>query len=172
MIIFLDIDGVMLPYLSEYLKTRHEDGDYPFKPESVEALNNIVDRLNAKIVISSTWRTSRTIERMKEIFKNRGVTGEIIDYTPMLGGDRGEEIQTWLDMHDYDDFIIIDDEMKGIINHFPRYNHHVLRTNRYRGLDEYDALYLAGGELEAEVDGTKGKIKAKIRPTIKSNKYE
>jgi hypothetical protein len=170
MIIFLDIDGVMLPYLSEYLKTRHEDGDYHFKPECVEALNLITDRLNAKIVISSTWRSNRSLKRLQELFKNRGVTGEVIDITPKLGGDRGEEIQTWIDMNECDDFIIIDDEMKGIINHFPRYNYHTLRTNRYRGLDMYDALYVAGGEMEAKIAGS-GNIKAKIHPTIKSNKY-
>jgi len=105
-IIFLDIDGVLyttsyFTYLSysEKEKTRDKYG-FIFDKKCIENLNEITKKTGAKIVISSTWRR-KGIDFLRNCFKDRGITGEIIDLTPIGTIDnlfycRGEEIEQWL----------------------------------------------------------------------------
>ena len=47
---------------------------------------------------------------LKDYFVTMGVAGNIIDRTPYIGNDRGEEIHLWLDEHEgVSSFVIIDD---------------------------------------------------------------
>lgn len=76
-IIFLDIDGVLN---SEKWYTERFDKDlqsYPlceFDPLCVEQLNILIQKTNAKLVISSTWRLGRTIDELKNLFEKVGIT--------------------------------------------------------------------------------------------------
>jgi len=116
-LIFLDVDGVLnnqIHYRSDYFQKNrdHEDHDFfQFDPECVGSLNYITDKTGAKIVVSSSWRKGRTVEELKDLFKRVGITGEVIDKTPILGfkvysGEeyhysvpRGCEIKAWMEMN-------------------------------------------------------------------------
>ena len=163
-IIFLDIDGVMNcenAYRSgecRYVEWTNHRGDkdhhQAFCSWSKELLNKLIDETNAKIVISSTWRSSG-IEFMKSVWELEGMHGEIIGLTPNFRGEvdgytipRGCEIDKWLGDNGFshinwdkdtqqeyinktgiENYIIIDDDsdmLYGQRNHFV----HVLPSPR------------------------------------------
>ena len=112
-IIFLDIDGVLnceTGYKDGFCnydkgdKKMHDLGQ-SFYPPSMDLLNKLIEETDAKIVISSTWRKSG-LEHMRNVWKHRKMSGEIIDITPNFSGivigdlrmgmPRGLEIQYWL----------------------------------------------------------------------------
>jgi hypothetical protein len=68
-IIFLDIDGVLNN--SKWLK---ENKNNPIDPAAVNRINVIMQKTDAKIVISSSWRikflnTTNSFESIKEFFQ-------------------------------------------------------------------------------------------------------
>ena len=125
-VIFLDIDGVLCVIPNGF----DEFGAF-FHKRFEDNLKHIIDQTNAKIVISSTWRLAG-LNEMKELWKKRGLAGEVIDITPFGGMDniRGDEIQVWLDNNDVKNYVIIDDDTdfwEDQLNNFVRtsenYNH-------------------------------------------------
>ena len=163
-IIFLDIDGVMNcenAYRSgecRYVEWTNHRGDkdhhQAFCSWSKELLNKLIDETNAKIVISSTWRSSG-IEFMRSVWELEGMHGKIIGLTPNFRGEvngytipRGCEIDKWLGDNGFshinwdkdtqqeyinktgiENYIIIDDDsdmLYGQRNHFV----HVLPSPR------------------------------------------
>lgn len=137
-VIFLDIDGVLCSWLK--MTKRDKDGERPFNKEAIKYLNEITRIIDGKIVISSTWRKTRTLEVFNELFKKRGINAEVIGMTDELDTGRASEIQKWIDENYVDYFLIIDDDTRGIEEHFKN-NINVLRTNLYRCIDKYDFLY-------------------------------
>ena len=116
-IIFLDIDGV----LNVASQERDRFGT-TFHKHFEDNLEWIIEKTRAKIVISSTWRMSG-LEIMQEMWKERGLAGEVIDITPteidvVERGtceffdqvDRGFEIQQWIDDNNIKRYCIIDDD--------------------------------------------------------------
>jgi hypothetical protein len=121
-IIFLDIDGVLRTHksdlehatiLNQEIPTRVFDRRFDLK--AVSNINYINHYTNAKIVVSSTWRNNFTVEELKDIFKDRGITTEVIDKTD-IGLTRGEEIREWLDRNEVTNYVVIDDQVKDIVN--------------------------------------------------------
>lgn len=141
-VIFLDIDGVLHSWL-EFNK-RDLDGQPKFKKEAIESLNKIIKEIDGKIVISSTWRKTRSIEDFQNLFDSRGIEGEVVGLTEELDTGRGNEIKKWVDDNDVEFFVAIDDDSRSIEEVFEK-NYNVLRTNLYRCLDEYDYLYVKRG---------------------------
>jgi len=100
-VIFLDIDGVF---------TSLRSGWYNW---DIYAVNFFIwlcrDKLNAKIVISSSWRNQYNKEFFENIFP--GILHD--DWKTLyfrFSGSRGSEIDKWLDSHkDISDYLIIDD---------------------------------------------------------------
>ncbi len=172
-VIFLDIDGVLnseKAYRSgecNYTKWNWEDGredhHQSFCSWSKELLNKLIEETGAKIVISSTWRSSG-IEFMRKVWELEGMSGEIIGITPNFRGDingytipRGCEIDYYLekefgfhhinwdesvqkeyiDRSGVENYIIIDDDgdmLYGQRNHFV----HVLPSPRNKsGFNQY-----------------------------------
>lgn len=131
-IIFLDIDGVLnhqMFFKNRIKSTIRKDYDKSmFDPECVERLNEITGKTGAVIVLSSTWRKSRTIEELKALFKKVGITGKLIDKTPVLNSynqktktypPRGCEIHEWINSNkdilgtnilNWKSYVIIDDD--------------------------------------------------------------
>jgi len=122
-IIFLDIDGVLVvgddPACFKDMALIDGEHLHHFHRSCVDALNHITDTTGAKLVMSSTWRGSHNFEVLKKHLIAEGVTGELIDKTPILRDreafsvDRGIEIQCWLSRHDHEDiesFVILDDD--------------------------------------------------------------
>ena len=109
-IIFLDIDGVLNVMSREF-----DEYGQLFNPTFVNNLAYIIEKTNAKLVISSTWRYSG-LKQMVNMWKYRNLPGEVIDATPDLGFNdnivRGDEIKAWLDKNIdiVETYCIIDDD--------------------------------------------------------------
>lgn len=118
-IIFLDIDGV----LNVYCESRDEFG-CTFHKHFEDNLRFIIEKTDAKIVVSSTWRMEG-LDVMQQMWKKRGLAGEVIDVTPNLidvTRIRGYEIDLWLKMNKHlnvSNYCIIDDDDDMTIEQMP-----------------------------------------------------
>lgn len=140
-IIFLDIDGVL--NCQTFYKDRHEGKvKGQICEDRMELLNELVEYLDATVVVSSTWRASG-IEYLQEEFNKYGATFEIHDITPHGGKDtvRGNEIRMWLQenikpetygcfSHDFRDYVIIDDDSDMLLWQKANF----FQTDNYSGL--------------------------------------
>lgn len=106
MIVFLDIDGVLNQLQKDYIDEN-----------CVANLAVLVHRLDAKIVLSSTWRFGYThnfdyctpqIQHLIRVLRNFDL--QIWSRTSESAKTRTEEIQSYLYMYP-DDYIILDDDM-------------------------------------------------------------
>lgn len=172
-VIFLDIDGVLncerayrlghCNYVKWEWPDGTEDHHQSFAPWCKEYLNELIDLTGAKIVISSTWRSSG-IDFMRKVWELEGMHGEIIGITPnfrsyKINIPRGVEIQHYLEedlkfhhinwdkdiQKEYieksgiENYIIIDDDsdmLYGQRNHFV----HVLPSPRNK--DGFNQKYM------------------------------
>ena len=86
-LIFLDIDGV-LNSEEWYIERQSKDYSYSyldeFSPNLIRNFNKLIDKTGASVVISSTWRMSRSIDELKQLFESLGIRGNIIGKTPFL----------------------------------------------------------------------------------------
>jgi hypothetical protein len=119
--IFLDIDGVLNS--ARYERERHqEDGN--IDESRMPLLKELVERTDADIVLSSTWRLHWDVRAeecdavgrdLNELFEKYGLV--ITDKTPVLARPylRADEIAAWLKAHsgEYDRFVILDDTFSG-----------------------------------------------------------
>lgn len=128
-VIFLDFDGVLnsqgsFLYENNRRKKHKEQG---VKGPVNETLCNVctanfqcvLDQYpEAKIVLSTTWRTLFSIDWLKEKLASYHIdSSRVIDKTPQdrLSGDRGREIQWWLKNHpEVTHYVVIDDNDWGI----------------------------------------------------------
>jgi hypothetical protein len=103
-VIFLDFDGVLAP-ITRW--DRYGDLD----PACIEVLNEIVERGDADVVVSSTWRYGKTVAELQEMLDAQGFKGSVLGKTPTVdgGASRGDEIAAWLAENDVDGYVIIDD---------------------------------------------------------------
>ena len=116
-VLFLDIDGVLNSnqyFKSKTFDNREAEMGYPyshFDTVAIHRLNKITDATGVKIVLSTSWRgMSDTVEVLYSV----GLKGNIIGSTPYLDlipkARRGDEIQKWLDTHEVEDYVILDDD--------------------------------------------------------------
>lgn len=113
MVIFLDIDGVMVPIKSWKAPSLLEDGFPEFSSNSVKVLNSKINE-NTKIVLTTSHRFTYSKEEWVKIFEVRGVGIKDIEFLPY--GNRKDEILKYLteDM----EYIIIDDDK--LLNDLPQ----------------------------------------------------
>lgn len=142
-IIFLDIDGVLncqLFYEQRDKSTVAENHPYSqICSTRVKWLNDLCDKVDAGIVISSTWRFSG-IDYCTDALTKQGATFDIIDITPHTGYERGTEIAKWLRANSekylgktyYDclNYAIIDDDSDMLLSQA----RHLFLTDNYSGL--------------------------------------
>lgn len=130
--IFLDIDGVLNSgdymralhrlYVNHGIGSTRDQYGQLFDERCVNFLELIIRETGAKLVISSTWRLNGIL-RLKRMWGDRGLPGDIIDTTPKYPNPeiveryyepraaRGYEIQEWLDNHpEVTDYVILDDD--------------------------------------------------------------
>lgn len=146
--IFLDIDGVLnnMEYWNECFERHQVKGImsmncFPFDPKCLSNLMKLNQELqkqnyNVKIVLSSTWRlnqvdigivNSRLAEYGMRIFATT---------ISLSSGKRGLEIKDFLEDEQYgkaDNYLILDDEIKDIIEQFEEI--HIIHTNFNTGFD-------------------------------------
>jgi hypothetical protein len=104
-IIFTDIDGV--------LNTVNRND---WNKNSIDLYNKLCKEFDLKAVISSTWRLNHTKSQLQNIFNEKGVEVEIIDFTDSFPDEgRGREIEDWIFNNSHSKFIIIDDSVRDII---------------------------------------------------------
>ena len=154
--LFLDFDGVL--NTSNFAKQMKRMGIDPFDeygamfdPNAIENLKHIVEHTGCKIVISSAWR-NEPIKRMRELWKERHLPGEIYSMTPILlsttyqNAMTGEisgysertakalEINTWLENNASKKcrYVILDDENVFL----PKQQKHLVQTNEREGLTD------------------------------------
>ncbi|WP_242249263.1 HAD domain-containing protein [Bacillus cereus group sp. BfR-BA-01328] len=110
-LIFLDIDGVLNH--SNYFVRSKQHMLQAFCPKALANLKDILEKCDAKIVVSSTWRKLGSVKILKKnIFSHYGLQKYIVGRTPELRGEpRGAEIQAFMNefKRPIDRFIIIDD---------------------------------------------------------------
>jgi len=77
MVIYLDIDGVIIPW-----------GQSHPSEVAVEALNALVESLEAPIIVSSAWRKTRSLSELQELLRQWGVRGAVVGKTPQLSTNK------------------------------------------------------------------------------------
>lgn len=145
-VIFLDIDGVL------------NRGSGPLAPELVARLNTLIRTAGAVVVVHSSRRYSHTLRSLQAMLRGEGVRCRVLDacsmppHVPHLHGslvqmsaydewcegmpsrdERAVAIQHWLDAHDVERFVILDDS--DALGHFigrPEF----IRTRSEEGLTD------------------------------------
>lgn len=171
-VIFLDIDGVlnsvdsMIAFHGWLSKGTIEQMEDRLDSVSIGLLRKLCNIVNAKIVISSTWRMGRTEQDFIEIFARHGWKDfPVIGKTPIgsqlfeVGSlTRGHEIRYWLSEHpEVTEYIIIDDD-GDMLEDQMRYFVHVSNINGFRSKHYCQCLRLFGQpdeRLEEQVNWVK-----------------
>ena len=129
-LIFLDIDGVLnnTQNIKKYRLFVRGKRRLLVDVKPVFYLKKLLneiekEKLNVKIVISSSWRLGTIPADWKKLFLHYFNNAEIVKgRTPYLYKDRGIEILELLEIAKekgdmIDDYIVLDDDIKDIINH-------------------------------------------------------
>lgn len=135
-IIFLDFDGVISTY---------EKG-WRFDVEKIKLLKEIVDKTDAKIVVTSSWKRGFTevdnfIKSFYDKPRNKDLkkvtifdwfANSIYDITDNNGSWRGDEIQRWIDKHneEIESYVILDDDSDFHDNQLFNF----VQTDTYEGI--------------------------------------
>lgn len=160
-IVFLDIDGVLCtPRASTAVGDR---GILTYlDPIGLGLLTRLVEKFDATLVISSTWRLGRKFGDFRELFAvtgfyrlssalpfERDAPEQIKWRTPTLPGKkRGDEIKAWIDKYqNVDTYVILDDDADMLEE---QQEHFVRCTNAYDGI-----LYLQYRQCEHVLSGKK-----------------
>jgi hypothetical protein len=127
-VVFLDIDGVINDdktihdawvlvgrgELEKDPSTKYPPGPSMISSNMVAHVKAIIDATDAKIVISSTWRRSHTLQELIAFLEQKGLVSAskcVIGITP--GDDsipRGYEIEAWLHEHpEVESYVVLDD---------------------------------------------------------------
>lgn len=112
MLLFLDIDGVMVPAKSWKSPDLHQDGFPMFSSNAIDTLKHIVSE-DCTVMLTTSHKSTYTIEQWKEIFNNRGIHINNLKSLPdnVSSLSRKDEIMAWLSTNDIkEQFIIIDDD--------------------------------------------------------------
>jgi hypothetical protein len=112
MLIFLDIDGVMVPAKSWKNPELLDDGFPAFSSKAVHVLQQLITN-DTTIMLTTSHKTSYTLTRWKEIFKTRGIDINTIksldENTNFL--NRKDEVLNWFNLNNVSEkFVIIDDD--------------------------------------------------------------
>jgi len=139
-VIFLDFDGVIMPGYD-----RTFTGG--FDPLTIVHLNNIIEKTDAHIVISSSYRHACTMESLKQWLEEEGVKGVVLGRTPFAmdivrrsgyRSARESEISSWLENwkgEPVEKFVILDD-----IDEFHVLKDALVQTDKWAGLTGDDAI--------------------------------
>ena len=149
-IVFLDIDGVLQPYdtknnfyefdkknkklindLSEKYNVDYQKYlydvlmvYYDWHPQAIARLKKLLEETNAKIIISSDWKSDKLPNKMHDLLKIHDLdkyrySDNIIIKKPILTQEiRHLEIEDSLKRYPVDNFVVLDD-MKYLEEYYP-----------------------------------------------------
>ncbi len=139
MLIFLDIDGVMVTAKSWQRPDILEDGFVDFSPKAVRVIQDILSQnADTTIILTTSHKSRFSLSQWKIIFERRGLNvnklESLNDNTDFQS--RKVEILNWFDSNDiHEDFIIIDDDKS--LNDLPKiYKDRLILTSSLVGLNE------------------------------------
>lgn len=157
--IFLDIDGVMQPggwqkrfdinrvelqeKLTQTLKEDYKSLDQydvaavycDWDPDAVQFLKKILIQFDARLIISSSWRRSKTLKQLRMLFKIHDLDEYVKGCTPLPDTERPQRIQDFIDSDPkMGKFVILDDDCYDLRKRFS--NQLVCCPNRF-GIQEY-----------------------------------
>lgn len=142
-VIFLDFDGVITTYNSKW----------KIDMNNIKIINDICDKTNAKIVVTSSWRIGHRgdvlafngyltqyiikhnyLDNVQDTFDK--FIGNIVGMTESIGGWRGDEIKLYMNEHpEVENYVILDDDSD--MCNYQLFN--FVQTDTYEGITERDA---------------------------------
>lgn len=140
-LIFLDIDGVLV-HIGVCEKVERETGEKPPwsqefmgrgflgfpDADCMERLNDLVLSSGADVVLSSTWRRCYSLDLVSAFLRKCGARFDLHDATDVTKSiRRGPEIQRYLDGHECDAFVVLDDSVSDIVD-VPGLSDHVVHV--------------------------------------------
>ena len=137
MLIFIDIDGVMVPAKGWKKPELLNDGFPVFSTKATHVLQNLISE-STIIMLTTSHKSNFSVEEWKNIFKNRNINIENLECLPTNVGNlsRKDEIIHWFNANTINDnFIIIDDDKS--LNELPDFlKENLVQTSPYIGLTE------------------------------------
>lgn len=143
MLIFLDIDGVMVPAKGWKVPELLNDGFPAFSSKAINVLQSLIS-VETTLILTTSHKSNYSINEWLEIFKKRGIEIENIkslENNNTTNRNRKDEILNWFSTNEInEDYIIIDDDTS--LNSLPKYlKDHLLLTSPLIGLtDEHLAI--------------------------------
>ena len=137
MLIFLDIDGVMVPAKGWKTPELLSDGFPAFSDKASRVLQRLISE-NTTIVLTTSHKANYTIDEWKDIFTKRSIHVENLKRhdNNVNNLSRKDEILNWFAVNNInDDFVIIDDDKS--LNDFPdSLKKNLILTNPIIGLTD------------------------------------
>jgi hypothetical protein len=168
-IIFIDIDGPLAwgSWMDGKVKINENTSSeftipYAWDKADCEALQEICEKTNAELVLSSDWKMHFTLKQMSDVFIEYGIYAKLIDITthmdsrrmgiwnkmsnPSLEFDRAHQILQWVKINKISNWIAIDDmklsaEFKWMTPRIPMWRH-----------VQVDGDFGYGGKLRNKID--------------------
>jgi len=85
--------------------------------------------------VTSTWRTKRSLEELKIIFRDNGIVGDVVGITD-IGLTRGEEIEQYISENEIENYVVIDDQVNDIVKCIPK--ERVIKVDPFIGFEDVD----------------------------------
>lgn len=132
-IIFLGIEGVLSNYATVTSKNKNDIfAKFNINKKKLVLLNNLVKRINGKIVFISSLRLENDFNELVKAFKQTGF--KVIGSTKRINDDKSQEILAYLAENDTPRYLILDDENLAEI---PEIQEHFIQTPTDDGLEDY-----------------------------------
>jgi hypothetical protein len=139
--IFLDIDGVMIPFDRDSKFDYHKffDMDEKWSQEAISVLNKICDLHKCKVVLITSFIRSKSFSELKNRLKEVGFNGNIVDELKYhySKGNRFENVSYYVKENDITNYVVIDDK-KHDIDKAPEIRPHWCNTRSKDGLKKED----------------------------------
>lgn len=132
-IIFLGIEGVLSNYATVTSKNKNDIfAKFNINKKKLVLLNNLIKRVNGKIVFISSLRLENDFNELVKAFKQAGF--KVIGSTKRINDDKSQEILAYLAENDTPRYLILDDENLAEI---PEIQEHFIQTPTDDGLEDY-----------------------------------
>lgn len=130
-VIFLDHDGVICLSSEHGSRFKKKTKFDKLNKKAVKVLNEILEKTDAEIVVSSDWRLHATLQELQDLYKEEGIIkipmGVTTEYKPSKMGDlydleyrRIREINMFMKSHpEIENWVAVDDlEMFALGDNF------------------------------------------------------
>lgn len=110
--LLLDLDGVLITTPSWKADEIEEDGYSKFNDGCIDRLNVLLEHKRIQIWLSSSRRTTKTLNEFNKIFKARSINGRITGFLPIYEDckNRKEEILNFIKEKGITKYLILDDD--------------------------------------------------------------